>query len=137
MGHLLTESRNGLIVQACVIPKDESQMWEASLQLFSDFSMRPGQTVGADKGYGVKRLVKDAEGSALHHGQVPGVRGKRWMTRPSTRTPGKPFKNAKTCVNAACSTKSLTLCKQPQNDWHKINCIAKQIATVNPTSNHE
>ena len=57
MGHILTENRNGMIVEACVTRAGTEQEWEAGLEMLDKQSKRPGQTVGADKGYDVKRFV--------------------------------------------------------------------------------
>lgn len=57
MGHILIENRNGLIVEACVTTAGTSQEWEAGLDMLDQQSMRPSQTVGADKGYDVARFV--------------------------------------------------------------------------------
>lgn len=57
MGHILTENRNGMIIEACVTTAGTSQEWDAGLHLLDQQSTRPGQTVGADKGYDVRRFV--------------------------------------------------------------------------------
>lgn len=59
MGHILTENRNGMIVEACVTTAGTSQEWEAALSMLDKQSVRPRQTVGADKGYDVKRFVDE------------------------------------------------------------------------------
>jgi len=60
MGHIVTENRNGMIVEACVTSAGTSQEWNAGLSMLDNLSMRPSQTVGADKGYDVKRFVEEA-----------------------------------------------------------------------------
>ena len=59
MGHILTENRNGIIVEACVTTAGTSQEWEAALTMLDKQSVRLCQTVGADKGYDVKRFVEE------------------------------------------------------------------------------
>ncbi|OED35901.1 transposase [Chromatiales bacterium (ex Bugula neritina AB1)] len=59
MGHILIENRNGMIVEACVTTAGTSQEWEAALVMLDKQSVRPKQTVGADKGYDVKRFVDE------------------------------------------------------------------------------
>lgn len=87
MGHLLTENRNGLIVQACVTPAGTSQEWEAGLQMLTELSVRPGQTVGADKGYDVKRFVQGCrEISVTPH--VAARRARSAVDGRTTNTPG-------------------------------------------------
>lgn len=58
MGHIVTDNRNGLIVEACVTTAGTSQEWDAGLEMLNQQSIRPGQTVGADKGYDVRRFVE-------------------------------------------------------------------------------
>ena len=59
MGHIMTENRNGMIVEARVTTAGTSQEWEAALAMLDKQSVRPKQTVGADKGYDVKRFVDE------------------------------------------------------------------------------
>src|SRR5690606_41827435 len=51
MGHLLTENRKGLIVDAEVTEANTSQEWDAGTTMLARQSTRLGMTVGADKGY--------------------------------------------------------------------------------------
>ncbi len=57
MGHILTENRNGLIVGTSVSEAGTSQEWTEAIELLAEQSVRPGQTVGADKGYDVSNFV--------------------------------------------------------------------------------
>ena len=57
MGHIVTENRNGLIVGASVSEAGTSQEWMEATKLLAGQSVRPGQTVGADKGYDVSNFV--------------------------------------------------------------------------------
>ena len=59
MGHLLTENRNGLIVEATVTEAGTRQEWEAGADMLSVQSTHPGMTVGADKGYDTRAFVED------------------------------------------------------------------------------
>lgn len=59
MGHIVTENRNGLIVGAAVSEAGTSQEWSEAIGLLAGQSVRPGQTVGADKGYDVATFVTD------------------------------------------------------------------------------
>ncbi len=58
MGHLLTENRNGLIVDAEASLAGTSHEWDSSISLLANQSSRPGQTVGADKGYDTNEFVE-------------------------------------------------------------------------------
>ncbi len=58
MGHLLTENRNGLIVDAEASLEGTSREWDSSVSLLANQSARPGQTVGADKGYDTNEFVQ-------------------------------------------------------------------------------
>jgi transposase len=51
MGHLLTENRNGLIVEAEVTEAGTRQEWDAGTTMSAAQGTRPGMTVGADRGY--------------------------------------------------------------------------------------
>lgn len=57
LGHILTENRNGLIVGASVSEAKLSHEWPEAVKLLAEQSVRPGQTVGADKGYDVSNFV--------------------------------------------------------------------------------
>lgn len=59
MGHLLTENRNGLIVEATVTEAGTSQEWEAGTDMLSVQSTHPGLTVGGDKGYDTPAFVEE------------------------------------------------------------------------------
>ena len=58
MGHIVTENRNGMIVEASVTTAGTSKEWDAALEMLGKLSKRPGRTVGADKGYDTKRFVQ-------------------------------------------------------------------------------
>jgi transposase len=58
MGHIVTENRNGMIVEATVTTAGTSKEWDAGLEMLGKLSRRPGRTVGADKGYDTKRFVQ-------------------------------------------------------------------------------
>ena len=58
MGHVVTENRNGLIVEAKVTQAATSQEWDAGVELLERQSKAGHQTVGADKGYDVGRFVE-------------------------------------------------------------------------------
>jgi len=60
MGHILTENRNGFIIEATATLAGTSKEWDAALEMIDKQSMRPGQTVGADKGYDTRRFVDGA-----------------------------------------------------------------------------
>lgn len=57
MGHILTENRNGFIVQTQVTESGTRQEWDAGLSMLAEQSTRPGQTIGADKGYDTGEFV--------------------------------------------------------------------------------
>jgi transposase len=57
MGHVVTENRNGLIVGASVSEARTSREWTEAIELLAEQAVRPGQTVGADRGYDVSNFV--------------------------------------------------------------------------------
>jgi IS5 family transposase len=82
MGHLLTENRNGLIVGAALTEAGTSQEWPAAVEMLSRQSIRPGQTVGADKGYDVGPFVEPCREMAI----TPHVAAKTKGSRIDART---------------------------------------------------
>lgn len=58
MGHIVTENRNGMIVDATLTTAGTSKEWDAGLELLAKQSKRSGRTVAADKGYDTKRFVQ-------------------------------------------------------------------------------
>lgn len=81
MGHIVTENRNGLIVGASVSEAGTSQEWTEAIKLLAGQSVRPGQTVGADKGYDVSNFV----GPCRELGFTPHV-ARRKYSRIDART---------------------------------------------------
>lgn len=57
MGHILTENRNGFIVETEVTQAGTSKEWDAGLNLIARQGTRPTLTVGADKGYDTPEFV--------------------------------------------------------------------------------
>lgn len=82
MGHVLTENRNGLIVDATVTEASTRQEWEAGLELLGRQPKRHGRTVGGDKGYDVAQFVDGCR--AL--GVTPHVAAKIRYSRLDGRT---------------------------------------------------
>jgi transposase len=65
MGHILTENRNGLIVEAEVTEAGTSQEWDAGTTMLAKQGARPGRTVGADKGYDTLEFVEGSRGLGI------------------------------------------------------------------------
>ena len=65
MGHVLTENRNGFIVDATLTEAATRHEWEAGIDMLAGQPRRPGQTVGADKGYDVARFVELSRGLGI------------------------------------------------------------------------
>ncbi len=57
LGHILVENRHGLIVDTSVSEAKLHRERPEAIELLSRQSVRPGQTVGADKGYDVRPFV--------------------------------------------------------------------------------
>ena len=62
MGQILTENRNGFIVEAEVTEAGTSQEWDAGTTMLAKQGTRPGRTVGADKGYDTLEFVEGSRG---------------------------------------------------------------------------
>ncbi len=84
MGHILTENRNGFIVETEVTPSGTRQEWDAGISLLAGQSTRPGQTIGADKGYDTGDFVLGCR--AL--GVTPHVAAKKSRGAVDGRTTG-------------------------------------------------
>jgi len=84
MGHLLTENRNGFIVETEVTPSGTSQEWDAATTMLARQSTRPGQTVGADKGYDTEEFVQGCRELKM----VPHVAAKVSKSSVDGRTTG-------------------------------------------------
>lgn len=82
MGHVVTENRNGLIVEAKVTEAGTSQEWDAGVELLERQSKAAHQTVGADKGYDVGRFVEPCR----ELGITPHVAAKEKHSRLDGRT---------------------------------------------------
>lgn len=62
MGHLLTENRNGLIVETEVTEAATSQEWDAGTTMLARLGARSGMSVGGDKGYDSADFVYGCRG---------------------------------------------------------------------------
>jgi transposase len=82
MGHILTENRNGFVVGAVVTEAGGREESLAAIDLLSEQSCRPGQTVGADKGYDVAPFVTPCR----EMGYTPHVAAKKKYSRVDGRT---------------------------------------------------
>ncbi len=82
MGHILTENRNGLIVEAEVTEAGTRHEWLTAAEMLSRQSIRPGRTVGADKGYDVGRFVERCRDMAI----TPHVAARTRRSRIDART---------------------------------------------------
>ena len=87
MGHLLTENRNGLIVDALVTEAGTRQEWEAGFEMLGAQSTHPGMTVGADKGYDVAEFIDDCRLLKITPHVAAKNSGSR-IDRRTTRHPG-------------------------------------------------
>jgi transposase len=86
LGHVVTENRNGLIVQACATPSGQKAEKEAGLSMLAKLPWRPEarRTLGADKGYQDKDFIEGLRQQKI----VPHVaeytanpRWPNWLTR--------------------------------------------------------
>jgi transposase len=82
MGHVVTENRNGLIVEATVTAAGTRQEWDAAIQMLQGQRNRRRQTVGADKGYDVSRFIDPCRDL----GMTPHVASKAKGSRIDGRT---------------------------------------------------
>jgi len=64
-GHLLTENRNGLIVEALLSEASGRAEREAALRLVGRHGLRPGATLGADKAYDTRSFVADLQAQGV------------------------------------------------------------------------
>ncbi len=84
MGHILTENRNGFILETEVTPSGTKQEWDAGISMLAGQSIRPGQTIGADKGYDTEDFVSGCR----VFGVTPHVAAKNSKSAVDGRTTG-------------------------------------------------
>ena len=82
MGHVVTENRNGFVVEATVTEAGTSQEWDAAIEMLEGQRKQRRQTVGADKGYDVGRFV----GPCRELGMTPHVASREKGSRIDGRT---------------------------------------------------
>jgi transposase len=58
LGHVLTENRNGLVVEAMVTESSKQAERAAALEMLRGVKRRRGATLGADKGYQEQRFIE-------------------------------------------------------------------------------
>lgn len=68
-GHLLTENRNGLIVDALLCEASGTAERQAALRFIQRGHLKPGATLGADKAYDTQGFVAEL----VEHGVVPHI----------------------------------------------------------------
>lgn len=85
MGHILTENRNGFILEACVSKAGTSKEWDSALDLLAMQSIHPRRTVGADKGYDTPSFVDECRGMKI----TPHVAAKLKGSQVDGRTTSK------------------------------------------------
>lgn len=84
MGHILTENRNGFIVETEVSQSGLDKEWDSGLNLLAKQGRHPIQTVGADKGYDTSAFVEGCRGL----GVTPHVAAKVSKSAVDGRTTG-------------------------------------------------
>lgn len=86
MGHIVTENRNGMIVEAEVSHATGTAERETALKMLDRLPKRPKRTVGADKGNDTKDFVKHCRDRKT----TPYVAAKAKHSAIDTRTSGTP-----------------------------------------------
>jgi transposase len=73
LGHLLTENRHGLIVDALVTPATGTAERDAAMTMLSDLPSGRRRTIGGDKNYDTRAFVREARelGVTPHVAQYP------------------------------------------------------------------
>jgi transposase len=94
MGHLLTENRNGLIVDTEVTEAGTRQEWDAGTTMLARQSTRPGMTVGADKGYDTDEFVEGCRALKVTPHVAAKIKGSAVDGR-TTSTDGYPISQVK------------------------------------------
>ena len=93
LGHVVTENRNGLIVQACVTRSGQRAEKEAGLSMMAKLPSREDarRTLGADKAYQDKDFIEGLrQGKILPHVAEYATNAKwpNWLTQKERRHPG-------------------------------------------------
>lgn len=85
LGPILTENRNDQMVGASVSEAKRSHEWPEAVERLAQQPVRPGQTVGADKGYEVSHFVDPCREPGFMH-RLPSASTVASMgARPSMR----------------------------------------------------
>jgi transposase len=103
LGHVLTENRNGLVVNACVTEAGKRAEREAALEMVKQWCAKPGEkkqrTLGADKGYQEEKFMEGLR----ELGVVPHVAE---YAKPSRQWPNWLRREEREHVGYAVSQKS-------------------------------
>ncbi len=65
LGHVVTENRHGLVVEACVTESAQKAEREEALRMLPRIRHRGGATLGADKAYQEQQFIAALRGQAL------------------------------------------------------------------------
>ena len=89
MGHLLTENRNGLIVDACLTEANGTAERSAALAMIETTTGSSGSTVGADKNYDTAKFVAGCrQAGCTPHVAQNNTNRRSAIDRRTTRHPG-------------------------------------------------
>jgi transposase len=91
LGHVLTENRHGLVVEACVTESAQKAEREAALRMLPRIRHRRGATLGADKAYQEQQFIAALRGQALvpHVAEyAPSKNWPNWLREEERTHPG-------------------------------------------------
>ena len=87
MGHLMTENRHGLIVDACLTEANGTAERSAALDMIAE-NAGPGSTVGADKNYDTAEFVAGCRQRGVTPHVAQNTHRRSALDRRTTRHPG-------------------------------------------------
>jgi len=113
LGHALMENRCGLVVDACLTPADGHAERIAALAMIEPRADRPiGVTLGADKGYDVRRLRE----RAAHHERAPACREAPSRPIHHRRTHDAPHRLCREPAHPQADRRSVRLDEEHRRD---------------------
>jgi transposase len=91
LGHVITENRHGLVIEACVTQSESRAEREAALRMVQTVRRRPGATLGADKAYQEESFIAGLRQQRLVPHVAEYAESKHWpnwLTEGERQHPG-------------------------------------------------
>ena len=133
MGHLMTESRNGLIVDARLTEANGTAERATALDMIED-NVKPGSTVGADKNYDTSDFVAGCrERGCTPHVSQNNTNRRSAIDGRTTRHPGYCIRTIKRKRNRSAGSRPSGVCARPGiavGRWSSGSLFSPQPPTI-------